>query len=133
MDNDDDCDDRLRPESIPMAQRSAVIRSTMTAMGLSMPTTLKWTKMAMVQRFAMPHRIATTRMPTLQVAEICDPLSVDEDCDGLVNEADAEGGVIYFADADGDGYGNPAISAEYCPFLWAMQPMIRIAMTRAQR
>ena len=35
-------------------------------------------------------------------AEICDAGNVDEDCDGLVNE---EGGVDWYTDADGDGYG----------------------------
>ncbi len=41
--------------------------------------------------------------------EICDGLSVDEDCDGLVDTDDdsATGGPDWFVDRDGDGYGTP--------------------------
>jgi hypothetical protein len=41
--------------------------------------------------------------------EVCDGL--DNDCDG---EIDEEGGQTLHADADGDGYGDPAISATPC-------------------
>jgi hypothetical protein len=40
--------------------------------------------------------------------ERCDPVGVDEDCDGLANDQDpegAEGGQIYYPDSDGDGSG----------------------------
>jgi len=47
--------------------------------------------------------------------ERCDALQVDEDCDGLADDADPEGPVGQvpaFVDADGDGYGaGPAVTA----------------------
>jgi hypothetical protein len=42
--------------------------------------------------------------------ETCDER--DEDCDGTVDE-DASG-VAWFADSDGDGHGDPAISVDAC-------------------
>jgi hypothetical protein len=39
--------------------------------------------------------------------EVCDPANVDEDCDGVADDADdsATGQGTYYTDADGDGYG----------------------------
>jgi len=44
--------------------------------------------------------------------EYCD--GVDNDCDGTVDEGDAVDAVTYYADADGDGFGDPAISVSEC-------------------
>jgi len=41
--------------------------------------------------------------------EVCN--DIDDDCDGLVDEGALN---TYYADADGDGYGNPAISQDAC-------------------
>ena len=42
--------------------------------------------------------------------EICDPLDVDEDCDGLSDDADSSvdltGASLWYPDADGDGFGD---------------------------
>lgn len=48
--------------------------------------------------------------------EVCDPLSIDEDCDLAVNDADSSvtGTFTYYADADGDGYGDSAITTFAC-------------------
>ncbi len=50
------------------------------------------------------------------VAEVCD--GVDNDCDGSVDE---DTGDVYYADTDGDGYGDPAVPARWCdaPAGWA--------------
>jgi hypothetical protein len=64
----------------------------------------------------MPHpdqlqRTAIVMMPTELVhpgaAEICDANSIDEDCSGLSDNEDpaATGKLMYYADADLDGYG----------------------------
>ena len=45
-------------------------------------------------------------------AERCD--GADDDCDGTVDEDDAVDAVEWYADADGDGWGNEAISAYAC-------------------
>ncbi len=49
-------------------------------------------------------------------AEVCDSLNTDEDCDGLVNDADGSvsGGSTWYQDADSDSYGNPAASVSRC-------------------
>ncbi len=48
--------------------------------------------------------------------EVCDPQDFDEDCDGAADDADAdaEGKVMWYADADGDQFGDvddPGVSA----------------------
>ncbi len=44
--------------------------------------------------------------------EICDYL--DNDCDGTVDEDDAEDSVTWYLDADGDGYGDSSNSTQSC-------------------
>ena len=44
--------------------------------------------------------------------ELCN--SVDDNCNGAVDEADADGCTVYYQDADGDTYGNPTASACLC-------------------
>src|SRR4051812_1683219 len=48
--------------------------------------------------------------------ERCDIADVDEDCDGLADteDADAEGGIITFHDADADGYGETGTDTPAC-------------------
>ena len=50
------------------------------------------------------------------VVEVCDGASVDEDCDGLVNDADptVTGTSTFFADGDGDGFGDPGNPVQAC-------------------
>jgi hypothetical protein len=53
--------------------------------------------------------------------EVCDALDTDEDCDGLADDADPSTDVStmtsYYADSDGDTYGNPASSVTQCETL----------------
>ena len=44
--------------------------------------------------------------------EICD--GDDDDCDGFIDEEDAVGQPSWFADDDGDGYGDPAVETVAC-------------------
>jgi len=44
--------------------------------------------------------------------EVCD--GVDDNCDGTVDEADAEDSLTWYADSDGDGYGDLATSIDAC-------------------
>ncbi len=48
--------------------------------------------------------------------EVCDPLDVDEDCDGLVDDWDdtVEGQLTIYADGDGDGYGDDSTETLAC-------------------
>ena len=47
--------------------------------------------------------------------ELCDDDDVDEDCNGLADDADgADGPWSYYEDLDGDGYGDEAAVAEMC-------------------
>jgi hypothetical protein len=57
------------------------------------------------------------RDPTVNpgATEVCDGDRMDEDCDGLVNEADPNAVLDdFWADADGDGYGDPDAPTPAC-------------------
>ena len=48
--------------------------------------------------------------------EVCDVFEIDEDCDGVVNDAGASGGIWHYQDSDGDGFGDPeSPSVMLCP------------------
>ncbi len=47
-------------------------------------------------------------------SERCSTAGVDDDCDGLIDEADAVDAPVYYADLDGDGYGDPTSAAGSC-------------------
>jgi hypothetical protein len=49
---------------------------------------------------------------TSGVPEVCN--GVDDDCDAIVDEPDAIDAVAWYADADGDGYGDAAITTTGC-------------------
>ncbi len=44
--------------------------------------------------------------------ELCN--LIDDDCDGTVDEPDADDAVDWYADGDGDGYGDPAVVTHAC-------------------
>ena len=46
--------------------------------------------------------------------ELCATVGVDDDCDGSTDEGDAADAVIWYEDADGDGYGSLAGFAKAC-------------------
>jgi formylglycine-generating enzyme required for sulfatase activity len=50
--------------------------------------------------------------------EVCDDTDTDEDCDGLAGDADGSldsgTGTVFYADADGDGYGDAASTIQTC-------------------
>ncbi len=46
--------------------------------------------------------------------EVCDAAETDEDCDGRSEEDGASGGMVFYLDWDGDGYGGPDISRWGC-------------------
>jgi hypothetical protein len=45
-------------------------------------------------------------------AEVCN--GVDDDCDAAVDELGATGELTFYADVDGDGFGDPAVTLEAC-------------------
>jgi len=47
-----------------------------------------------------------------EVEEACD--TIDNDCDGEIDEGEATGSVTWYADYDVDGFGNPAVSVRAC-------------------
>ena len=54
-------------------------------------------------------------------SEVCDPMNVDEDCDGVADDADPDlvgstlGKTVYYTDADADGYGDQyGVGEWYC-------------------
>ncbi|MDP2315745.1 MAG: putative metal-binding motif-containing protein [Pseudomonadota bacterium] len=51
-------------------------------------------------------------------SELCDPTDIDEDCNGVADDDDSgtDPGsfLLYYADVDGDGYGNPETSTTRC-------------------
>ena len=46
--------------------------------------------------------------------ELCSTEGVDDDCDGEVDEDDAAGALTWYADADGDSYGDAASTSTAC-------------------
>ena len=46
--------------------------------------------------------------------EVCDDADADEDCDGIADDAAALGATTWYADTDGDGYGDDATMVVQC-------------------
>ncbi|MFZ5477264.1 MAG: MopE-related protein [Myxococcota bacterium] len=44
--------------------------------------------------------------------EACD--GEDDDCDGTIDEDDPEGGLVWYVDGDGDGFGDPGLTVRSC-------------------
>ncbi|MSQ02715.1 MAG: hypothetical protein EXR71_12630, partial [Myxococcales bacterium] len=44
--------------------------------------------------------------------EMCN--TIDDDCDGVTDEDDASDATVWYADSDGDGYGDPAVADTAC-------------------
>lgn len=44
--------------------------------------------------------------------EVCG--AADDDCDGLVDDEDVVSGTTWYADTDGDGYGDPSVGVDAC-------------------
>ena len=47
-------------------------------------------------------------------AEVCDAAEIDENCDGLANDASAIDATLWYDDTDADGYGDPSIAELAC-------------------
>ncbi|HND30274.1 MAG TPA: putative metal-binding motif-containing protein, partial [Myxococcota bacterium] len=60
----------------------------------------------------------TDRLRNPSMPEICDGAGLDEDCDGLANDADpsvdSAGWSVFYRDSDGDGYGDTSRSLSQC-------------------
>ncbi len=49
---------------------------------------------------------------------------IDDNCDGTTDEGTAVDAIVYFADADDDGYGDPTVTSTFCDDepLWSSNP-----------